>query len=126
ALAVAGWHSDVPHPSMLARFLAEHDRNLPEAVRLAEGEASGRRDIFTEDALAWVYFKSGRLDDAATAIALAMRTGSRDRSILYHAAAIASASGEAAKGRRLARAAVDGNPRFDVRLAPAARALIPN
>ncbi len=90
ALAEVGWRVDAPNPAQLARFLAEHDRRLDEAVALAEGAAADRHDIFTEDALAWSYFKSGRVQEAAAAIARARRTGTRDRSILYHAAAIES------------------------------------
>jgi len=88
ALAEAAWRVDVPQPAMLARFLAEHGRNLDEAVRLAEGEAAVRRDIFTEDALAWCYFKAGRVKEAAAAIERARRTGTKDKTILAHAAAI--------------------------------------
>ena len=47
-------------------------------------------DIFTEDALAWAYFKAGRIEDARRTILRASRTGSRDRDILRHAAAIAA------------------------------------
>jgi tetratricopeptide (TPR) repeat protein len=91
ALAEAGWRFDAPNPAMLARFLADHDRNLPNAVTLVEGAAADRHDIFTEDALAWVYFKSGRLRDAAAAMKQAVRTGTKDRTILRHAAAIQQA-----------------------------------
>jgi tetratricopeptide (TPR) repeat protein len=91
ALAEAGWRFDAPHPAQLARFLADHGRKLEEAVALAERTQADRHDIFTEDALAWCYFKSGRLKDAAAAIARARRTGTRDRTILSHAAAIKAA-----------------------------------
>jgi tetratricopeptide (TPR) repeat protein len=91
ALAEAGWRGDAPDPTNLARFLAEHDRKIPEAVAIAEGAASNRHDIFTEDALAWAYFKAGRMTDAKQAIALATRTGTRDATIRAHAAAIDSA-----------------------------------
>jgi tetratricopeptide (TPR) repeat protein len=124
ALAEAGWRFDVPQPALLARFLAEHDLNVDEAVRLAEGAASDRHDIFTEDALAWSYFKAGRLSEAATAIDRARRTGTRDRSILFHAAAISQALGDPDGARQLAIRALDGSPRFDLRLAPAARKLL--
>jgi tetratricopeptide (TPR) repeat protein len=72
----------------LALFLAERNRKLPEAVKVAEAVATTRRDIFTEDALAWAYFKTGRLDDALTASTRALRTGTRDERILAHAAEI--------------------------------------
>jgi len=91
ALAEAGWRFDAPHPAQLARFLADHDRKLAEAVALAERTEAERHDIFTEDALAWCYFKSGRLADATAAMTRALRTGTRDRAILAHAAAITKA-----------------------------------
>ena len=86
----AGWRFDAPQPASLARFLADHDRSIGEAVQLAERAAADRQDIFTEDALAWCYFKAGRLADAEAAMKQARRTGTRDRSILAHAAAIAA------------------------------------
>jgi tetratricopeptide (TPR) repeat protein len=92
ALAEAGWRFDAPNPAQLARFLADHDRKLDEAVALAERTEAERHDIFTEDALAWCYFKSGRVADAAAAIARAQRTGTRDRTILAHAVAIRTAA----------------------------------
>jgi len=92
ALAEAGWRFDAPHPAMLARFLAGHDRGIAEAVKLAERTAADRHDIFTEDALAWCYFKAGRLADAEAAMKRARRTGTKDRMILGHAAAITQSS----------------------------------
>jgi tetratricopeptide (TPR) repeat protein len=89
ALAEAGWRFDAPQPSLLARFLAEHDRAVEEAVRLAERAAADRHDIFTEDALAWAYFKAGRVKDADGAMRRALRTGTKDQTIRTHAAAIA-------------------------------------
>ena len=72
----------------LARFLADHDRQLPKAVQIAEAVSAARRDIFTEDALAWAYFKTGRLREALAASQRAVRTGTRDAEILRHAAEI--------------------------------------
>jgi tetratricopeptide (TPR) repeat protein len=89
ALAEAGWRFDAPQPTFLARFLAEHDRKIDEAVQIAERTAAERHDIFTEDALAWCYFKAGRLAEAEAAMTKALRTGTREASIRAHAAAIA-------------------------------------
>jgi hypothetical protein len=55
----------------------------------------------TLDTLAWAYFKSGRFDDAAAASAEALRTGSRDARLLYHAAAIRHATGDVEGARIL-------------------------
>ena len=123
ALAEAGWRSDAPEPKNLARFLADRGRALDQAVTIAEQAARERHDIFTEDALAWAYFRAGRLAEASKASAQALRTGTRDRAILYHAAAIKHATGDADGARTLVARSLDGNPRFDVVSAPAARAL---
>jgi tetratricopeptide (TPR) repeat protein len=91
ALAEAAWRVDAPEPKNLARFLADHDRKIDEAVAIAEKAAADRQDIFTDDALAWSYYKAGRIDDARRAIAQALRTGTKDADILAHAAVIAQA-----------------------------------
>ncbi len=90
-LAEAGWRVDAPEPAKLARFLADHHRHLDAAVHMAEQASADRHDIFTEDALAWAYFRDGRVSDARKAIARALRTGSRDREIHRHADAILAA-----------------------------------
>ena len=87
-LAEAAWESDTPEPARLSRFLADRGRRLDDAVRIAETAARDRRDIFTMDALAWSYFRTGRVAEARKAIAEALRTGSRDLDIRRHLAAI--------------------------------------
>ena len=76
----------------LALFLAERGRKLPVAVSIAETVAAARHDIFTDDALAWAYFKVGRLAEAQAAAARAVRTGTKDDRILSHAASIRDAA----------------------------------
>ena len=94
----AGWESEQPQPGALARFLAARDRNVAEAVRLAERAAAERQDVHTMDALAWAYFKAGRTADASAAIRRALRTGTVDAHIRCHAAVIAEAYRTGAKG----------------------------
>jgi tetratricopeptide (TPR) repeat protein len=96
ALAEAGWRVDAPEPRNLARFLADHNRKIPEAVAIAEKAAAQRHDIFTQDALAWAYLKAGRVSAAREAIAQALRTGSKDADIRAHAKTIEGAAGQAA------------------------------
>ena len=86
-----GWKQEHPQPAALARFLAERGRDLPQAVALAEAALRERRDIHTLDAAAWSYFRAGRIDDAASAIAEATKTGTADPRIRCHEAAIAAA-----------------------------------
>ena len=123
ALAEAGWRSDAPEPKNLARFLADRGRSLDQAVTIAEQAARDRHDILTEDALAWSYFRVGRITDASRASAQALRTGTRDRALLYHAAAIQHALGNDDAARTLLARSLEGNAHFDLVSAPAARAL---
>ena len=76
----------------LALFLADHNLKLPEAVSIAEAVGSTRHDIFTEDALAWAYYKTGRIDKAFLASQRALRTGTRDPALLSRAAQIRAAA----------------------------------
>jgi len=90
-----GWKQEQPQPGALARFLAERGRNIPEAIALAERAAAEREDVVTMDALAWSYFKGGRVADAASAIQRATRLGTVDPRIRCHASAIATSQREA-------------------------------
>jgi hypothetical protein len=99
ALAEAMWRSDTPEPKNLARFLADRGERTAEAVAIAEDAVRVRHDIFTEDALAWAYFRAGRIAEAKQTIALAQRTGSKDPDILRHANVIEAASGQVAPRR---------------------------
>ena len=124
ALAEQGWRRDMPEPAHLARLLARDRGRAAEALRVAEQAAASRQDIFTMDAVAWAAFRAGDMTRAVEASRLALRTGTRDRALLYHAAAIAAASGDRARARVLVTRALDGHPTFDVVLAPEAQALL--
>ncbi len=76
----------------LALHLADHDRKLSDAVTIAEAVAAKRHDIFTEDALAWAYYKTGRFNDAYAASQRALRTGTRDEALLARADRIRAAA----------------------------------
>ncbi len=117
-----GWKREEPQPAALARLLAERGLATAEAVSLAERAAARRSDIFTSDALAIAYFRAGRLDDAAAAAKRALRTGTRNRHIVTHAAEIAQARGEEAEARRLLARLPDG-PVADPLLAAASARL---
>jgi tetratricopeptide (TPR) repeat protein len=81
------------------------------------------KDIFTADALAWAYLQTGRVADAKDAMTQALRTGTKDRVILYHAAEIERQLGNRHAARQLAAAALDGSPHFDLVAAPGAARL---
>ena len=105
----------------LALIFASGDRRLDRALELAKGEFAVRGDIYSHDALAWVLFKSGKIDEAKIEIDRAIAFGTAEPSFYFHAGLIELAAGgrEAAKAH-LARA-LALNPNFDWIDAPTAR-----
>jgi tetratricopeptide (TPR) repeat protein len=97
----------------LALFLADHDRDLDEALVLARAEAAARDDVYANDALAWVAFKRGDLRTAKRATARALRLGTQDVTFHRHAAAIAAALGRTRTAARQARLADALEPKAD-------------
>jgi tetratricopeptide (TPR) repeat protein len=96
----------------LALFYADHRRRLPEALDLARRELEVRRDIYTWDVLAWALYQNGRAAEAATAMVKALRLGTRDARLLFHAGMIHKALGEAGRAREYLGQALALNPRF--------------
>jgi tetratricopeptide (TPR) repeat protein len=69
-------------------YWLDHDLNLGEALIRATSEYDSRKDIFTCDSLAWALFKNGRVEEAKDLINRALRTGTKDARINYHAGMI--------------------------------------
>ena len=74
-------------------YWLDHDKNLTEALTQARLEREQRKDVFTCDLLAWALFKNGEMPAAKAAIREALRLGTKDARISYHAGMIFSASG---------------------------------
>jgi tetratricopeptide (TPR) repeat protein len=94
------------------------------ALRLARLEAASRDDVYTDDALAWALYKTGRFRAAARASHRALRLGTPDALFLYHAGLIAAALDHVDRATRDLRRALALNPWFDLRQAPQARAVL--
>jgi tetratricopeptide (TPR) repeat protein len=105
----------------LALFYADHDMKPDLAYENARREYETRKDVYGADALAWAALKAGRVDEARTAIKEALRLGTRDAKLLYHAGMIARAAGDAATARENLRRALELSPQFDPLQAPVAR-----
>ncbi|MCA1576166.1 MAG: tetratricopeptide repeat protein [Acidobacteria bacterium] len=114
----AAEENDMSH---LARFWADRGINLEEAVKAMRGERERRADVFTCDALAWALFKSGRLEEARVAIADALRLGTRDARINFHAGMIYNALGDRRRAAKHLRMALNSNSSFDLLKAEMAR-----
>ena len=78
----------------LALFYADHDLKADEAYALAAREYEARRDIYGADAVAWTALKAGKLTEAQAAIKEALKLGTRDAKLFYHAGLIARAASE--------------------------------
>lgn len=97
----------------LALFYADHDLKVNEAYHLAAKEYEVRRDIYGADALAWTAFKAGKIAEAQTAIKDALRLGTKDARLFYHAAMIAKAAEDKTTARDYFKRALTLNPQFD-------------
>lgn len=105
----------------LALFRADHDRKTAEAYEAARREYEVRRDVYGADTVAWTALKAGKIDEAQQAMKDAMRLGTRDAKLLYHAGMIARAAGDTAEARKQLEAALALSPGFDPLQARVAR-----
>jgi tetratricopeptide (TPR) repeat protein len=108
----------------LAIFYADHDRNLPEALGLAQKELEIRKDIYGYDALAWALYKNGRYEDALEAIKKALRLGTKEAIFYYHAGMIQARLGLEKEAAASLKRALEINPYFHLRQAEEARAML--
>ncbi len=111
-IGLLGNVNQVLHNRDLALFYADHDMKLGEALDLARKELEVRRDVYTWDALAWALYKNGKLTEAADASDKALRFGTRDPLLLFHAGMIADRLGQAEKARAELQEALQINPHF--------------
>lgn len=119
ALHAAHLASGAHDHMQMARFLADHDRNLVEALRLAE-QHKLTKNVIEADTLAWVYFKNGDQVRAIEAIKRALSQGTPDPEIHYHAGMIAEAAGDLISARKHLLQAIGMNPQFHPLHAPIA------
>ncbi|HEY3065473.1 MAG TPA: tetratricopeptide repeat protein [Methylomirabilota bacterium] len=108
----------------LAYFYADHDRDLARALELARLEITARQDVYGYDVLAWALYKNGRIEEAMAAMTEALKHGTRDARLFFHAGLIHGAAGNADAARDYLRRALATNPRFHVWQADKARAIL--
>ncbi len=108
----------------LANFYSDHNLHVDEALKLVRAELASRKDVYGYDAAAWAYYRNGRSDEAQAMIEQALRLGTRDARLYYHAGLIAQAQGRDTDARRLLSQALSINPYFDPLQARAARAAL--
>ena len=107
-------HNKVVYDRERAFIYADHDLKLSEALELAERELEVRWDVYTYDVLAWALYKNGRLRDALWAIKEALRAGTQDARLFFHAGVIRRALGEDDTARAYLQRALATNASFDL------------
>jgi tetratricopeptide (TPR) repeat protein len=108
----------------LAYFYADHDIKPAEALALARRELDYRQDIYAYDVVAWSLHRNGKLADARDAIEQALKLGTKDAKLLFHAGMIYQALGETDKAKDFLARALAMNPQFHVLLADKARTIL--
>jgi tetratricopeptide (TPR) repeat protein len=101
----------------LAYFYADHDIKPEEALALARRELDYRQDIYAYDVVAWSLYRNGKLADARDAIEQALKLGTKDAKLLFHAGMIYQALGEKEKAKEFLARALAMNPQFHILLA---------
>jgi tetratricopeptide (TPR) repeat protein len=96
----------------LARYYADHDRELTRALAIAEAEYKARPNVFAADTLAWVYYKNGRYDDARRTIEEALHAKTPDAAFLFHAGMISERLSDRPSAQRFLYQALSLNPAF--------------
>lgn len=118
-LAAGGVDSDLE----LARFEADHG-DPAAALALARAAYERRPSIVAADTLAWALERTGAHDEARRYAEEALRLGTQDALMLFHAGVIARSQGDESTARAYLARALELNPHFSPIYAPAARETI--
>jgi tetratricopeptide (TPR) repeat protein len=101
----------------LARFYADHDCHLDEALAEAQAAYQNCKNVFAADTLAWCYYKKGDYKMAEQLITEALRWNTPDARIHFHAGMIHAKLGENEPAKKYLNQALNINPHFHPRYA---------
>jgi tetratricopeptide (TPR) repeat protein len=108
----------------LAYFYADHGIKPVAAIELARRELDVRKDIYGYDALAWALYRGGHADLALAPMIQALRLGTRDARLFFHAGMICHGLGRTAPAIHWLELALATNPHFHLLQADVARATL--
>jgi tetratricopeptide (TPR) repeat protein len=110
--------AEIEHVSLerrhLALFYADHNIEAGRAVELARADLRERQDIYAWDTLAWALFRSGDFDEAAECARQALRLGTQDPLLYFHAGMIDAQRGKRDRAQENLRRARELNPGFSI------------
>jgi len=110
----------------LALFDADHGADPTITVALARDAYARRPSVKAADTLAWALFKAGQAAEARRYANEALRLGTHDPLMLYHAGTIAQAQGDRVAARDWLTRSLERNPSFSPLYAPLARQALAN
>jgi len=105
----------------MALFDTDHGEDKAAALAQAEVTYAERPTIYAADVLAWALYHNDRADQALPYIEEAMRLGTKDARLFYHAGMIALAQDEKQDARQYLKTAFTINPHFSPLEAPIAK-----
>ncbi len=110
----------------LALFDADHGQAPAATVALARDAYARQPSVKAADTLAWALFKAGQTAEARRYADQALRLGTHDPLMLYHAGTIAQAQGDSVAARDWLTRSLERNPSFSPLYAPLARQALAN
>jgi tetratricopeptide (TPR) repeat protein len=98
----------------VALFLADHDRDLDEALKIAREDREINNDLLASDTYAWALYKKGNYEEAKKQMKDAMRLNSKNALFYYHLGMIEKELGNKSEAVKNLRLALDTNLAFDL------------
>jgi tetratricopeptide (TPR) repeat protein len=118
--ASAGMNVDLE----MALFNSDHAADKAAALAQAEAAYVERKTIYSADVMAWALYHNGQAEAAQPYMDEALRLGTRDARLYYHAGMIALAQGNKEEARHLLARALEINPYFSPLYAAEAEATL--
>jgi tetratricopeptide (TPR) repeat protein len=118
--ASAGMNVDLE----MALFSSDHSADKAGALTQAQAAYGERKTIYGADVLAWALYQNGKADEATPYMAEALRFGTQDARLYYHAGMIALARGNQDQAGQYLEQALAINPYFSPLFAAKAQATL--
>ncbi|HLQ43119.1 MAG TPA: tetratricopeptide repeat protein, partial [Planctomycetaceae bacterium] len=108
----------------LSLFYSQRNLKPERALELAKTDLTFRQDLHGHDALAWALYRNKLYSEAAEAIEQALRWGTKEARLHYHAGMIRLRLGQTDRAREHLEQALAINPQFSVLDADEARRVL--